>query len=124
MRVRTSLDEVTYSGEELRYVRRIAPKLRSHGRVIVRSPALMLFALALLSCSTLQGQLPVQSVFQTRAQNAISGGKLFSVVNLTATAEWTAGSDKESGTAQLQAKADGSTNIQLTLEAVVSFYSC
>jgi hypothetical protein len=84
----------------------------------------MLFALALLSCSTLQGQLPVQSVFQTRAQNAISGGKLFSVVNLTATAEWTAGSDKESGTAQLQAKADGSTNIQLTLEAVVSFYSC
>jgi hypothetical protein len=46
---------------------------------------------------------------------AVSGGKAFSVVNLTATAEWIAGSDRESGTAQLQANADGSTNVQLAL---------
>jgi hypothetical protein len=55
------------------------------------------------------------STFQQKAQMAVSGGKSFSVVNLTATAEWTAGSLNQSGTAQLQANADGSTNVQLTL---------
>jgi hypothetical protein len=53
------------------------------------------------------------SSFQVQAQTAVSAGKPFSVVNLTATAEWTAGSTHESGTAQLQAKADGSANLQL-----------
>jgi hypothetical protein len=55
------------------------------------------------------------SLFQQQAQMAVSGGKAFSVVNLTATAEWIAGSDRESGTAQLQANTDGSTNVQLAL---------
>jgi hypothetical protein len=55
------------------------------------------------------------SLFQQQAQIAVSGGKAFSVVNLTAAAEWIAGSDRESGTAQLQASADGSTNVQLAL---------
>jgi hypothetical protein len=60
---------------------------------------------------------PVQppTSFQGQAQMAVSGEKSFSVVNLTATAEWIAGSDRESGNAQLQANADGSTNVELTL---------
>jgi hypothetical protein len=45
----------------------------------------------------------------------VSAGKPFSVVNLTATAEWTAGFLHESGTAQLQANVDGSANVQLAL---------
>jgi hypothetical protein len=56
-----------------------------------------------------------QTGFQEKAQAAVSGGKLFSVLNLTATAEWTAGSTHETGTAQLQAKIDGSANVQLSL---------
>jgi hypothetical protein len=46
---------------------------------------------------------------------AISVGKPFTVVNPTATAEWATGSPQESGTTQLQAKVDGSTNVQLSL---------
>jgi hypothetical protein len=53
--------------------------------------------------------------FLLQAQAAVSGGKAFRVVNLTATAEWIAGSLHESGTAQLQADAGGSTNVQLAL---------
>jgi hypothetical protein len=53
--------------------------------------------------------------FQQQAQAAVTGGKSFSVLNLTATAVWTAGSLQQSGTAQLQANADGSTNVQLAL---------
>jgi hypothetical protein len=37
-------------------------------------------------------QTTIPSSFQVQAQAAVSGGKLFSVVNLTATAEWIAGS--------------------------------
>jgi hypothetical protein len=62
---------------------------------------------------TVTSQAP--SLFQQQAQMAVAGGKTFRVVNLTATAEWIAGSDRESGTAQLQANADGSTNVQLAL---------
>lgn len=62
---------------------------------------------------TATSQIP--SLFQQQAQIAVSGGKAFSVVNLTAAAEWIAGSDRESGTGQLQANADGSTNVQLAL---------
>jgi hypothetical protein len=62
---------------------------------------------------TVTSQIP--TTFQVQAQAAVSTGKSFSVVNLTATAEWTAGSDRESGTAQLQANVDGSTNVQLAL---------
>jgi hypothetical protein len=62
---------------------------------------------------TVTSQTP--STFQQQAQAAVSGGKSFSVINLTATAEWTAGSDHESGTAQLQANVDGSSNLQLSL---------
>jgi hypothetical protein len=59
-------------------------------------------------------QTPSPSSFQLQAQAAVSAGKPFRVVNLTATAEWTAGSTHESGTAQLQAKADGSATLQLS----------
>lgn len=78
--------------------------------------------LCLLLCITVSHSVQSQtatsqtpSLFQQQAQIAVSGGKAFSVVNLTATAEWIAGSDRESGTAQLQANADGSTNVQLAL---------
>jgi len=64
-------------------------------------------------CQTATSQTP--STFQQQAQAAVSAGKPFSVVNLTATAEWTVGSLHESGTAQLQANADGSNNVQLAL---------
>lgn len=53
--------------------------------------------------------------FQQQAQTAVSAGKLFSALTLTAAAEWTAGSLHESGTAQLQANVDGSSSVQLVL---------
>jgi len=62
---------------------------------------------------TAVSQIP--TTFQVQAQSAMSAGKSFSVVNLTATAEWTAGSLRESGTAKLQANADGSNNVQLAI---------
>ncbi len=55
------------------------------------------------------------TTFQQQTQAAVSGGRTFSAMNLTATAEWIAGSDHETGTAQLQANVDGSTNVQLAL---------
>jgi hypothetical protein len=55
------------------------------------------------------------SSFQLQTQTAVSAGKPFSVVNLTATAEWTSGSTQESGTAQLVAKIDGSSSLQLSI---------
>lgn len=69
--------------------------------------------LSLTAFYSADGQTP--SAFQQQAQAAVSAGKSFSVVNLTATAEWTAGSDHESGTAQLQANVDGSTKLQLNV---------
>jgi hypothetical protein len=69
---------------------------------------------SLATSFTAYSQTPSPSSFQLQAQAAISAGKPFSVVNLTATAEWTAGSTHESGTAQLQAKADGSATLQLS----------
>ncbi len=83
-----------------------------------------LFALCLLFCfttysaqtQTSTSQIPTS--FQQQAQTAVSAGKPFSAVNLTATAEWSAGSTHQSGTAQLQANADGSTNVQLALGSV------
>jgi hypothetical protein len=66
-----------------------------------------------LSQTTTTTQTP--TTFQQEAQAAVTGGKSFSVVNLNATAVWTAGSLQQSGTAQLQANADGSTNVQLAL---------
>jgi hypothetical protein len=64
---------------------------------------------------TATSQTPSPSTFSQQAEAAVSGGKSFSVVNLTATAEWTAGSLHELGTAQLTANADGSTSVQLDL---------
>lgn len=60
-------------------------------------------------------QTPIPSTFQAQAQTAVSSGKSFSKVNLTANAEWVAGSLHQSGTAQLTAGADGSTSVQLAL---------
>jgi hypothetical protein len=73
----------------------------------------LMFCLTTAYSASAQTQTPTS--FQQQAQAAVSAGKLFSVVNLTATAEWIAGSDHETGTAQLQANADGSTNVQLIL---------
>jgi hypothetical protein len=77
------------------------------------------FSSCLLLCLTVSysasSQTSTPSSFQVQAQAAVSAGKSFSVVNLTATAEWTAGSLHESGTAQLQAKVDGSTSAQLNI---------
>jgi hypothetical protein len=50
-----------------------------------------------------------------KVQAAQSGDKAISAIDLNATAEWTAGSTHEHGTAQLQAKADGSTTVALRL---------
>jgi hypothetical protein len=72
----------------------------------------------LVASSSAHSQTSTPSSFQVQAQTAVSAGKPFSVVNLTATAEWTAGATHESGTAQLQAKVDGSTNVQLSLGPV------
>jgi hypothetical protein len=70
--------------------------------------------LCLTASHSAQSQTSTPSSFQRQTQIAASA-KPFSVVNLTATAQWTAGSLQESGTAQLQANADGSTNVQLSL---------
>jgi hypothetical protein len=70
------------------------------------------FLIFLATSSFAQSQ---PTTFQHQAQMAVSAGKPFNTVNLSATAEWTAGADHESGTAQLQANVNGSTNVQLSL---------
>jgi hypothetical protein len=62
---------------------------------------------------TTTSQIP--TTFQQQAQMAVSGGKPFSVVDLTATVQWIAGSLNQNGTAQLQTKLDGSSDVQLNL---------
>lgn len=61
------------------------------------------------------GQVATVSVFQTKTQAAISSGKPFSGVTLTANADWVAGSTHQTGTAQLKAGADGSGSLQLDI---------
>jgi hypothetical protein len=77
-----------------------------------------IFSSCLLFCLThsysAQSQTSTPSSFQTQAQMATSA-KTFSVVNVTANAEWTTGSTHEAGTAQLQAKVDGSASLQLSI---------
>src|ERR1700733_13136183 len=88
-------------------------------------------SLCLLSCLTASYSAYSQTAisqtptpFQQQAQAAVSAGKSFSVVNLTATVEWTAGSFHKSGTAQLQANVDGSANVQLALgQAIATAFS-
>lgn len=81
---------------------------------IVRRVLLSL-PLCLMSSNFGFSQAASPSTFQTQAQTAVSSGKSFSKVNLTANAEWVAGSLHENGTAQLAASADGSTSIELAL---------
>lgn len=80
---------------------------------------LWLFALCLLLCipvfSSAHGQTVSPTAFQEKAQGAVSGGKSIQSIMLSASAVWVAGSQSESGTAELQANADGSTNVQLNL---------
>jgi hypothetical protein len=83
---------------------------------VCRSILCLLFCLTIsysARSQTATSQTP--TTFQVQAQTAVSAGKPFSAVNLTATAEWTAGSLHESGTANLQANADGSNNVQLVI---------
>lgn len=77
--------------------------------------SVLCLALCISSSATANCQSLTPSAFQTKAQGAVSGGKLFSRVTLAANAEWTAGSLHQTGTAQLQANADGSTSVQLSL---------
>jgi hypothetical protein len=56
-----------------------------------------------------------QSSFQEKAEAAVTGGKAIRSIVLSGIAEWIAGSFHENGTAQLQANADGSTNVQFNL---------
>lgn len=78
-----------------------------------------LFILGFLLFSTLclpaSSQVVSTSNFQNQVQTTISDGKNIHKVMLTGTAEWFAGSLHASGTAQLEANADGSTSIQLSL---------
>jgi hypothetical protein len=74
-----------------------------------------LFLMAVIAPAARGQQTATPSLFQEKAQAAITSGKSFHVLNLTANAEWVAGSQHESGTAQLMASVDGSTNVQLNL---------
>ena len=56
-----------------------------------------------------------ESTFQRQVQAAVTAGNLVRSIKLSGAAEWTAGSLQESGTAQLEANADGSSNVQLYL---------
>jgi hypothetical protein len=76
---------------------------------------LLLAYFTLLSWSTLQGQAITPSTFQVQAQTATHSGAPFRSVTLSATAEWYAGSQHETGNAQLQASVDGSSTVQLSL---------
>jgi hypothetical protein len=64
---------------------------------------------------TAVSQTLASSVFYEKAHQAVSGGKSPGTVTLSANAEWIAGSTHETGTAQLQAKVDGSSKVQLDL---------
>jgi hypothetical protein len=71
--------------------------------------------LCLATASTAIGQTSVVSVFQTKAQTAISSGKAFTGLTLSANADWVAGSTHQTGTAQLKAGTDGSGSLQLNI---------
>jgi hypothetical protein len=71
--------------------------------------------LCLAGVTTALGQTSVVSVFQTKAQTAISSGKSFNGLTLAANADWVAGSTHQTGTAQLKAGADGSGSLQLDI---------
>jgi hypothetical protein len=61
------------------------------------------------------GQSSGAPSFYVKAQAAQSGGKAISSINLSATAEWAAGSLQENGIAQLRANVDGSTTVALSV---------
>jgi hypothetical protein len=77
--------------------------------------AIMGILALLLAVAPAQGQVATVSTFQAQVQTAISSGILFNGVTLAATAQWTAGSLQEDGSAKLQASVDGSSNLQLLL---------
>lgn len=68
-----------------------------------------------LSTSSSATSSTTPSVFQQQAETAVTGGKPIHSISLAADAEWAAGSTHASGTAQLQAKSDGSSTVQLSL---------
>jgi hypothetical protein len=72
-------------------------------------------ALCLACTASTYGQTSVVSVFQTRAQTAVSSGKPFSGVTLAANADWVAGSTHQTGTAQIKAGVDGAVSLRLDL---------
>jgi hypothetical protein len=79
--------------------------------------------LSLVFCVAIAGSVALSSYgqsssapsFYVKVQAAQSGGKAIRSINLSSTAEWTAGSTHENGTAQLRANADGSTTVALSL---------
>lgn len=73
--------------------------------------------LVVLSCaSTAYSQTSAPSAFQGQVQSTVLGGKSIRSVKLSGMAEWTAGSLQESGNAELDAYADGSSSLQLSLD--------
>jgi hypothetical protein len=76
---------------------------------------LVCLSLCVSASSSATGQLSSPSSFQLQAQSAVVTGKSIRSVNLSANAEWFAGSQHESGTATLQASVDGSSSVQLNL---------
>ena len=74
----------------------------------------LLCACLLVAASSSYGQTVQQAI--SKASAAFSQGKPVASITLAATAEWTAGSDKESGNATLHANADGSYSVQLQLD--------
>lgn len=73
-----------------------------------------LFLCQLIATSIALAQTTTQSILETLSE-AFSKGHPVHSVTLEATAEWTAGSDIESGNAKLVASADGSSSLQLEL---------
>jgi hypothetical protein len=96
------------------------------GNAVARSIFLSALFLAGASVSVFAQTSP--SVL-ANAASAFSNGKAITQVTLNATAQWTAGSDEETGNATLTANADGSYSVQLQLsqsartEAQTSFAS-
>src|SRR5882762_7078207 len=79
-----------------------------------RVSALTFVVLSLFSLPRSEAQ--ASSPFQDKVRSAITGGTNFKRIELSGTAEWTAGTLKENGSARLNASIDGTTTLQFTLD--------
>lgn len=74
-----------------------------------------LFCMALSPIAIAQSPAPVSSPILSQASQAFSGGKPVTVVEMTGTAHWTAGSTKDSGPVKLTAKITGENSAEFDL---------